>query len=72
MSLVDDHIFVERVQHSGHYILSACVTDRLCDFSFSHSMQFYFYDGDEIDDMKQIFINDMETKGLIFDTSDYD
>lgn len=72
MSMVDDHIFVERHPVSGHYILSAFVTDRIDDVAFSHSLQFYFYDGDEIDVMKEIFVSDMEKKGLVFDDSDYD
>lgn len=72
MSLVDDHIFVERHRGSGHYTLTAFVRDRLCDFSFAHSLNFYFYGGDEIDIMKQAYLEDMKVKGMIFAEDDDD
>lgn len=71
MFLVDDHIFVERHSPTGHYILSAFVTDQFDDFTFSHSIQFYFYDESEIDFMKQVFMDDLKKKGLVL-SRDYD
>lgn len=62
MSDVMDDIFVERVHGSGHYVLSALVSDG-CD-SFRHSLQFYFYEWDEIDEMKAAYVRYLKSNCL--------
>ena len=59
---VMDDIFVERVHGSGHYVLSALVSDGYD--SFRHSLQFYFYDWDEIDDMKAAYVTYLKSNNL--------
>jgi len=60
-----EDIFVEKVDGSGHYVLSAIVNDGAD--SFRHSMQFYFYDWDEIDEMKVAYLSYLETNNLVID-----
>jgi hypothetical protein len=62
MSDVMDDIFVERVHGSGHYVLSALVSDGYD--SFRHSMQFYFYDWDEIDAMKVAYVSYLKSNNM--------
>jgi len=51
----DVDLTVERVAHSGHYVVSALVVDE-DDFEFRYSVSFWGYDGDEIDHIKESFI----------------
>jgi hypothetical protein len=65
MNHVMDDIFVEKIHGSGHYVLSAIVNDGAN--SFRHSMQFYFYDWDEIDEMKLAYLGYLESNNLVID-----
>ena len=59
---VMDEISVTKIDGSGHYVLSAFVKDGAdC---FLHSLQFYFYDWDEIDEMKAAYLQHLEQANL--------
>jgi hypothetical protein len=45
----DVDLMVERVSHSGHYVISAMVVDQY-DNEFLHSIQFWGYDEDDFED----------------------
>ena len=55
MTMVESNLTVERIAHSGHYVISAFVVDEW-DNEFLHSISFYFYDADEIDLMKEAYM----------------
>ena len=65
MNHVMDDIFVEKIDGSGHYVLSAIVNDGVD--SFRHSLQFYFYDWDEIDEMKVAYLRYLDSNNLVID-----
>ena len=55
---------VERVAHSGHYVISAFVVDE-DDYEFRYAVGYYGYDGDEIDEMKQAFLSSIENNKYV-------
>lgn len=64
MNVNDVDLMVERVNHSGHYVISAFVVDQ-DDYEFRYAVSFYGYDGDEIDDMKQSFLTYVRDNGYV-------
>lgn len=66
MSDIMDEISVEKIHGSGHYVLSAFVEDIGGVYSepYLHSLQFYFYDWDEIDEMKSAYLQYMESNNM--------
>lgn len=61
---VYDSLTVERVSHSGHYVISAFVVDE-DDFEFRYSVSFWGYDGHEIDEMKESFLSYIGDNGFV-------
>lgn len=58
--LDDDNIFLDLISVeanpvTGHYVLRAWVKDSLSNV-WLESMNYYFYDFDDMDDMKKLFI----------------
>ena len=55
---------VERVAHSGHYVISAFVVDE-DDFEFRYAVSYYGYNKDEIDEMKQAFLSSIKNNKYV-------
>ena len=64
MNVNDVDLMVERVNHSGHYVISAFVVDE-DDYEFRYAVSYYGYDGDEIDEMKQSFLSSIENNKYV-------
>jgi hypothetical protein len=60
----DVDLMVERIAHSGHYVISAFVVDE-DDYEFRYAVSYYGYDGDEIDEMKQAFLSSIENNKYV-------
>lgn len=64
MNVNDVDLTVERVNHSGHYIISAMVVD-YDDCEFLYSVQFWGYEHDEVDQMKESFLSYINDNGYV-------
>ena len=64
MNVNDVDLIVERVNHSGHYVISAFVVDQ-DDCEFRYAVSYYGYEGDEIDEMKQAFLTSVRDNGYV-------
>lgn len=59
-----DSLCVERKDGTGHYVISAFVVDEY-DCEFLHSLQFWGYDADDIDVMKESYMLFLEDNKLV-------
>jgi endonuclease III-like uncharacterized protein len=60
----DLDLMVERVSHSGHYVISAMVVDH-DDYEFRYAVQFWGYEHDEVDQMKEAFMSYVNDNGYV-------
>jgi hypothetical protein len=60
----DTNLTVERKGGTGHYVISAFVVDQ-DDCEFLHSLQFWGYDADDIDVMKESYMASLEDNKLV-------
>ncbi len=59
-----DSLMVERKRGTGHYVISAFVVDK-DNFEYLHSVSFWGYGSDDLDSIKEMFLNYLQEDGLV-------
>jgi hypothetical protein len=60
----DTNLTVERKDGTGHYVISAMVVDH-DDYEFRYAVQFWGYEHDEVDQMKEDFLSYVNDNGYV-------